>query len=139
MINNKSRQCRECSYGENLIGQRFGKLVVLSKAFRKNNHRYWHCQCDCGKECDVTTTALRTGQTQSCGCLFKEAQYLRRDNLTGQRFGKLVALSPIPSQKGDKQTFWHCRCDCGNECDVQTGHLKSNSVLSCGCLKSLQE
>ena len=28
----------------------------------------------------------------------------------------------------------HCKCDCGNECDVDTRNLNSNHTQSCGCL-----
>jgi hypothetical protein len=66
-------------------------------------------------------------------------QHKRRDNLIGQKFGKLTPLYPIISNKGDKQTYWHCICDCGNECNIQTGHLKNGSTKSCGCTKSFQE
>lgn len=34
----------------NLIGQRFGRLVVLERAENKNSHVYWLCQCDCGNK-----------------------------------------------------------------------------------------
>lgn len=138
LVNNKSKNCKHCG-GTNLLGQRFGKLVVVSKADSKNNRGYWHCVCDCGNECDVNTNLLTAGHTQSCGCLHKEKQHERREDLTKQKFGKLTPLYPILSKKGDKQTFWHCICDCGNECDIQTGHLKSGATQSCGCTKSFQE
>lgn len=138
LINNKSKHCKSCG-GLNLINQIFGKLTVISKAESKNNRGYWHCKCECGNEVDVNTNLLTSGHTQSCGCLHKEIQHQRRINLTNQKFGKLTALYPILTEKGDKQTYWHCICDCGNECDIQTGHLKDGSTKSCGCTKSFQE
>jgi hypothetical protein len=33
-------------------------------------------------------------------------------DLTGQRFGKLVARRKAPSRSG--KTYWLCECDCGN-------------------------
>ena len=34
---------------KDLTGQRFGKLVVLSRAENdKTKHTRWLCQCDCG-------------------------------------------------------------------------------------------
>lgn len=138
LINNKSKNCKYCG-GLNLLGQRFGKLIVISKSENKNGRGYWHCKCDCGNECDINTNLLTSGQTQSCGCLHKEIQHKRRDNLIGQKFGKLTPLYPIISNKGDKQTYWHCVCDCGNECDIRTDHLKNGLTRSCGCTKSFQE
>ena len=52
-----------------------------------------------------------------------------RVDLTGKKFGKLTPLYYI---KGGK---WHCKCDCGNECDVDTRNLNSNHTQSCGCLQ----
>ena len=51
--------------------------------------------------------------------------------LTGQRFGKLTALSPAKNI-GNKTT-WLCRCDCGRETVVKTHHLRSGHTKSCGC------
>lgn len=55
----------------------------------------------------------------------------RRVDLTGMRFGKLVAVGPADNI-GDR-TAWTCRCDCGNTCVVKTYHLRSGHVKSCGC------
>ena len=47
-----------------------------------------------------------------------------RIDLTGKKFGRLTPLYYI---KGGK---WHCKCDCGNECDVDTRNLNSNHVTN---------
>ena len=62
-----------------------------------------------------------------------------RIDLTGQRFGKLVALYPIYSGNHDVHTKWHCKCDCGNECDIDMGNLRQGFSQSCGCTNSKQE
>lgn len=52
-----------------LTGQRFGRLTVIGKSDRSGNRRtYWKCICDCGKECEVRSSHLRSGSTKSCGC-----------------------------------------------------------------------
>lgn len=57
--------------GINLIGKRFGRLVV----FKRSNSRMvtgeimWLCLCDCGNTHEVGSPCLRQGVTQSCGCL----------------------------------------------------------------------
>lgn len=55
----------------NLIGQKYGKLTVLEETDMRTNSRgtIWKCLCDCGNICYVSTNHLRTGNTQSCGCL----------------------------------------------------------------------
>ena len=56
-----------------LEGQRFGRLVVLSKEVRGPYIKSrWLCQCDCGNTSLATTTDLQRGRHQSCGCLQKE-------------------------------------------------------------------
>ena len=57
----------------NLIGERYGNLLVVSSALNKNRKTYWNCICDCGNECVVATHELRSGDTKSCGCLHKGA------------------------------------------------------------------
>lgn len=53
-------------------------------------------------------------------------------DLTNQRFGRLVALEKAPSR--NKKTYWKCRCDCGKIKEIQTSHLTSGAIQSCGCL-----
>jgi hypothetical protein len=62
---------------ENLIGQRFGRLVVVSRAddyiTKQGKHEVqWNCLCDCGNMVVVRGYALKRGTSQSCGCLAKE-------------------------------------------------------------------
>ena len=52
----------------NLVGERFGRLVVVEKDKARNGHVRWRCKCDCGKECIVYGSSLKTGNTTSCGC-----------------------------------------------------------------------
>ena len=52
-----------------LTGQRFGRLVVLEEAPKKNNKIVWYCKCNCGNEKIISSNNLRSGTTKSCGCL----------------------------------------------------------------------
>jgi hypothetical protein len=57
-------------HGKNLLGQRFGRLYVVSEDKRKtNNQRRWNCQCTCGRIVSVLSQNLRRGTTKSCGCI----------------------------------------------------------------------
>lgn len=53
------------------------------------------------------------------------------NDLTGQRFGKLVAKEYI-RQEG-KRSKWRCVCDCGNETFVLANSLLKGRTKSCGC------
>ena len=57
---------------ENLVGKRFGRLLVIEKAPSRKSNPYWKCLCDCGKEKEVLNNLLHTGRTKSCGCYIKE-------------------------------------------------------------------
>lgn len=60
---------------QNLLGKRYGRLVVIKRAKNrgaKNNQTYWLCQCDCGKQKEIASYSLKHGISKSCGCLQKE-------------------------------------------------------------------
>ena len=54
-----------------LVGQRFGKLVVSSLAAGQGEKR-WVCECDCGGERVSRHGDLQSGRVISCGCAAKE-------------------------------------------------------------------
>jgi len=58
----------------NLIGQRFGKLLVTKEYPQeaKGQKIRWVCLCDCGQSCIITTNELRNSDSKSCGCLSKD-------------------------------------------------------------------
>ena len=56
----------------NLIGKRFGRLVVTKFLGRKNFHTYWVAKCDCGNFSSVSSCNLRGKHSKSCGCLNKQ-------------------------------------------------------------------
>lgn len=57
---------------KNLIGKKFGKLLVVSQAdYKIQNKIVYFCKCECGNEtfvksCNLTRT---TKPTRSCGCI----------------------------------------------------------------------
>lgn len=53
---------------KDLANKRFGKLVVI----RYNGNAKWLCQCDCGNQTIVRSDYLKSGHTQSCGCIHKK-------------------------------------------------------------------
>jgi hypothetical protein len=55
-------------------------------------------------------------------------------DLTGQRFGLLIALKESGQNKWRCVT-WLCRCDCGSEVIVPSGNLRTGNSHSCGCQK----
>lgn len=52
----------------NLVGRRFGRLIVLKQVKGRPIHRTWLCICDCGTKCEkITGNLTRKNQTPSCG------------------------------------------------------------------------
>lgn len=121
-----------------LTGHQFGRLAVECRAGSRNQQSTWHCRCDCGQSVVVVGKSLRSGQTQSCGCLRKERTALvgsaRTIDLTGRRFGRLVAQAK-EGLATDDEARWRCLCDCGNETCVRSSSLRNGTTQSCGCLR----
>lgn len=67
---------------KNLVGEKFLRLTVINYSHhiykirkqdgRKYKVKYWRCLCICGNEKIVEQFDLLSGDTRSCGCLFKE-------------------------------------------------------------------
>lgn len=55
-------------------------------------------------------------------------------DITGQRFGRLVA---VRFSHMNRQAYWACRCDCGNEKVIKGGALTSGAIKSCGCSRRM--
>ena len=65
-----------------LIGKRFGKVVVEKYMETKNGQAYYLCKCDCGNTAVLRGDTLRSGKTSSCGCGYEESK---------KKFGSRVA------------------------------------------------
>lgn len=56
-----------------------------------------------------------------------------KNDLTGKKFGKLTVLCPTEERKCG-YIVWHCRCDCGNEINVDYRKLMRGTANDCGCV-----
>lgn len=129
--------------GGDLVGNKYGKLTVIkeipSKSQSQKKNRYFLCKCDCGNTIEVSAAHLRSGHTQSCGCLMKEKisekTVIREE---GNRYGKLTVIEEAGRDK-NQRVLWRCQCDCGNEKIALGKSLRAGLVQSCGCLHSKGE
>lgn len=55
-------------------------------------------------------------------------------NLIGRRFERLEVIKELPSVKGN--SYWLCKCKCGNTCRVRGQNLVKGITKSCGCLRT---
>ena len=130
--------------GSHLVGQRFGKLLVLSRTDKRNNAGYimYKCKCDCGNTCYVPSLYLTHGITRSCGCLRKDRKGYEPKNkkdLRGQKFGKLTVIEDSGLRNSNGSIMWRCKCECGNYHNVSTTDLVAERNISCGCVISRYE
>ena len=120
---------------KDLIGQRFGKLVVIERAENTKECRaQWLCKCDCGKTKVIKGKYLLNGDTKSCGCL-KHAEPKIKKITVGLKIGKLTVIkkSKEKTVKGIPQ--WVCKCECGKQMVIIETSLKNERIKSCGCSK----
>lgn len=72
----KTKDCGCAKRNINLIGKRYGRLLVREKTDkRKKRSVVWKCLCDCGNEHFATSRDLNYGTVKSCGCIIKEKQH----------------------------------------------------------------
>lgn len=76
---------------KNLVGQRFGKLVVKELLEESDNfkRRKYLCDCDCGGQTITSSICLISGHTKSCGCIISYYnmyidQFLNKQNIQHQ-------------------------------------------------------
>ena len=125
-----------------LIGQRFGKLLVLEDSGNRTTEGQviWKCLCDCGNITYVSTGNLQSGHVKSCGCMKKGKPSIidkNEENYIGRRFTALVVLEYLITSHSSQYCL--CQCDCGNLYKVKLADLLSGEIVSCGCLKSSGE
>lgn len=131
-----------CKYrklrGRDLTNQRFGRLVALYPTDKRSNKSIvWMCQCDCGKQVEVSAKSLTTNVTKSCGCLKQETDRQPKGNVKdeiGNKYGHLTVIARAGSNNAG-QAQWECECDC----EVRThlivlgSNLRRGHTRSCGC------
>jgi len=116
----------------NLTDARFGKLLVIKRSHRDKFYKWlWECECECGNTTFVSTGALTSGNTKSCGCSKLQGGPKIID-LSGQHFGKLL-VKGISQERNKHNRVQHiCICDCGREVIVPSFLLIQGHVKTCG-------
>lgn len=82
---------------KSLLGQKFGRLLVLRQAEDYIGENYsksrWLCKCDCGNEIVVRSAGLTSGLTKSCGCLKSDinSKAHKKHNLSGTKIYRIYS------------------------------------------------
>ncbi|MBR6613181.1 MAG: hypothetical protein IKK84_00250 [Clostridia bacterium] len=80
-----------------LTNEIIGRLTVIERVENIGKCTMWKCKCECGKEVVIRQPDLRSGRTQSCGCLHSEQLSLRN---TTHNLSKTKLCSIWRSMKG---------------------------------------
>ncbi len=113
---------------KNEIGNKYGRLTVISRATNRYNWTVWLCICQCGKKTISGGGDLRSGKRKSCGCLWP-----RIKETVGKKYGRWTVLAKAGRNKNGA-LLWRCRCDCGAERAIGSYQVRSGRSKSCGCL-----
>lgn len=95
--NREASRQRNIDSTENLVGRRFGRLVVVSQSGRSPDGQriQWLCKCDCGNTTTVARTPLRLGQTKSCGCYGTAVRMARHTSLLPEEIPIELAIAQM--------------------------------------------
>lgn len=117
--------CGSCKF--DLLTKRFGSLSVIEKlGSNVDSQIVWSAQCDCGRLTTAKTRDLISGHKKTCGKCYND--------LTGKRFGRLLATEKTEELTADRNAIWLCKCDCGNDKNIAANSLTNGNTKSCGCL-----
>lgn len=127
---------------KDLVGLRVKRLTVIefveTRVSTSGRYRaYWKCKCACGNETIVSSDALLSGTTGSCGCGRFGRKIVNKTprkfkDLSGLKIHFLTFIKRVFNR--GKVIFWLCRCDCGNLIEVSSSKVKYGHTKSCGCL-----
>lgn len=133
ITSNHTTRCSECTFKrrsnlgkskfKDISGQQYGSLIALEPTSKRQHGRIiWKCLCLlCNQHTYIN--ANNWGRNIQCDKCAHEK------DLTNQKYGKLTAIYKT-DKKQNGFNVWHCKCDCGNECDLSVGDW--GSTQSCG-------
>ena len=92
---------------QDLSGKKYGRLIVIRLSHVKSKKTFFVCRCDCGKEAVIYSQKLKSGHTQSCGCLFMET--VTKHGGWGSRLYRIY--KSIQSRCGKQEHYYHVVLD----------------------------
>ena len=131
---------------KDITGKKFNYLTAIkrigTRKVKNSRCTVWLFLCDCGneKELIMSNVTKKKAGTVSCGCkkldfaktgLWKYGSKASTKNLKNKLFGCLVPLKIVGTCSNGK--VWECLCKCGRKKNIQSRHLLSGGIKTCGC------
>lgn len=122
---------------KNIVGLRFGKLLILSE---NQETGVGTLKCDCGNVYelpDIRKKMYKIKQEQECPICRKKTKEKNKKygNLEeGSKFGYFTVLRRVEDDD-DGRPQYECRCQCGTKKLVPGVCLVKGQIKSCGCIK----
>lgn len=112
-----------------MIGEKYGRLTVLSFSSSGKRGSRVEAVCECGIIKEYQLSKIACGHTKSCGC------YRREDSskFIGFTYGRLTVLEDLGVVK--KFRIVSAKCECGNIKEYYLNSLRKGNTKSCGCFK----
>lgn len=118
---------------DNIIGEKFGKWLVIKQIASYKRKRMYLCRCECGNFKNLNRQMLaKKGQCIDCIRYVKKP----KKDFTNQKSGFLTALyaKRVKASEKSRNVYewrWVCRCDCGNIKEISSQSF--SKTKSCGC------
>lgn len=127
-----------------IVGDKVGrwKVIEIHKYYGKSSHNPPQkttttkllCECECGERREISQKDLKPNRTLGCLNCYNKTKV---EDLTNQRFGKIVIVSRAENKNGN--TRWNCVCDCGKILVCYASHIKIRKNNGCGKCNSYGE
>lgn len=111
------------------VGRYFGNWLVIADAGRDaKSNKLFLAQCKCKKIATHKLKTLMSGDTTQCQkcCTRSRSNFI---DISGQTFGKWTVLKI--SENKYKNLHYQCKCECGNEKDINGYRLRNGMTNSC--------
>lgn len=107
-----------------MIGERFGRIVVLEYIGHRDYVAYLRCKCDCGCITVASAVHIRNGRTSSCGCF--------RSQVVSERLTK-HGHAPLVGKRLPSYVSWQSMMSrCYNPNNSHFKHYGGRGIIVCG-------
>lgn len=129
---------------KDILGQKYGKLLVINFSHIENKSAYWKCICDCGRGTSIHRgSCLRRGTIKSCGCMpWGRTKGINREDvmLRFEFSSKIKKKKYVDLSFEDWKSIVKCPCYyCGREYSIilkdnrgwNNGKLLTDTIVQC--------